>query len=55
MVDASQPAALRQAAQVWNMLYSSKQPAAIFYPITNQGVAAAVRCARAAGLKVTAR
>ena len=37
------------------MLYSSKQPAAIFYPITNQGVAAAVRCARAAGLKVTAR
>ncbi|KAL4421747.1 hypothetical protein ABPG77_009730 [Micractinium sp. CCAP 211/92] len=53
-VDGANPAALRKAAQVWNRL-NSTVPAAVAYPADANQVAAAVKCAKAAGIKPVAR
>ncbi|KAL4431444.1 hypothetical protein ABPG75_006700 [Micractinium tetrahymenae] len=53
-VDAANPAALRKAAQVWNKL-NSTVPAAVAYPADANQVAAAVKCAKAAGVKPVPR
>lgn len=50
-----QPAAVREEAQLWNRLYSNSIPVAVVRPATVNGVAAAVKCAYAAGVKVVAK
>lgn len=48
-------AALNDAAQLWNRLYSNSTPIAVVYPNTPAAVAAAVVCARKAGVKIVAK
>lgn len=50
-----QPAALREEAQLWNRLYSNSTPVAVVGLATVNGVAAAVKCVYAAGVKVVAK
>lgn len=50
-----QPAAVRDGAQLWNRLYSNSTPIAMVRPATVDGVAAAVKCAYGAGVKVVAK
>ncbi len=57
LVDGSNPAALRAASsdRLWAKLYSSQVPLAAVFPRSAQHVAKVVKCARQAGVKVTAR
>ena len=55
VVFANDTAALAEAAQLWNRLYSNSIPVAVVYPNTPAAVAAAVVCARKAGVRVVAK
>ncbi|KAL4436700.1 hypothetical protein ABPG75_003839 [Micractinium tetrahymenae] len=56
LVDGSNPAALRAASsdRLWAKLHSTQVPLAVVFPRSADQVAKAVKCARNAGVKVTA-
>lgn len=53
-VDGSTPAQLEKASQVWNKL-NTTVALAVVYPTTEEQVAAAVKCCRAAGVQAVPR
>lgn len=55
LVDASEPELLKSAVLLENLLFSNSTPVAVLYPSTTQAVEGAVKCARAAGVKVSVR
>ena len=57
LVDGSSPAALAEAAggRLWSAVHSRTVPLAVVFPRTATAVGRAVRCAKRAGVKVTAR
>lgn len=54
VVDGSSPAALAKASQVWNKL-NTTVALAVVYPTSDEQVAAAVKCCRAAGVQAVPR
>lgn len=54
VVDGSTPAALAKASQVWNKMNTTVALAVVF-PTTEDQVAAAVKCCRAAGVQAVPR
>lgn len=54
LVDGSNPAALAKASQVWNKL-NTTIALAVVWPTSEDQVAAAVKCCRAAGVQAVPR